>query len=187
MKNLLFIFVLLGFISHPSYAYQSIIEQIDEFNANVIFMRHALAPGFGDPVNFNVQDCKSQRNLNDAGREQAQNIGQFFLKNKIIFTEILTSEWCRCIDTALEMNIGVPTSFDGLSSFFQGHVNKSDVIKKLNIKLDNLSSESLTLMITHQVVIAEITSISPPSGGIILYNSKNKTSKEFKIADHDQN
>ena len=42
-------------------------------------------------------------------------------------------------------------------------------------------------MITHQVVIAEITSISPPSGGIILYNSKNKTAKEFKITDYDQN
>ena len=57
----------------------------------------------------------------------------------------------------------------------------------LNVKLDNLSSKSLILMITHQVVIAEITSISPPSGGIILYNSKNKTAKEFKITDYDQN
>ena len=187
MKHLLSILILFGFISQVSYASQPIIEKIDEINANVIFMRHALAPGFGDPVNFNLQDCKSQRNLNDAGIEQAQNIGQFFLKNKIIFTEILSSEWCRCIDTALEMNIGATSTFEGLNSFFQGHVNKSDVIKKLNIKLDNLSSKSLILMITHQVVIAEITSISPPSGGIILYNSKNKTAKEFKITDYDQN
>ena len=187
MKHLLSILILFGFISQVSYASQPIIEKIDEINANVIFMRHALAPGFGDPVNFNLQDCKFQRNLNDAGIEQAKNVGQFFLKNKIIFTEILSSEWCRCIDTALEMNIGASSTFEGLNSFFQGHVNKSDVIKKLNIKLDNLSSKSLILMISHQVVIAEITSISPPSGGIILYNSKNKTAKEFKITDYDQN
>ena len=90
MKHLLSILILLGFISQASYASQPIIEKIDEINANVIFMRHALAPGFGDPINFNLQDCKSQRNLNDAGIEQAQNIGQFFLKSLLrIFEDVL--------------------------------------------------------------------------------------------------
>ena len=184
MKYIFFILILV-ILSHSSYANQTIIDQIDEISANVIFMRHALAPGSGDPKNFNLQDCQSQRNLNDAGKEQAHKIGKFFLKNKIVFTEILTSEWCRCIDTAREMNIGLSKTFDGLNSFFQGYSNKSYVIKKLNIKLGKLSTKSIILMITHQVVIAEITNKSPLSGGIILYNSKSKIAKEFNITDLD--
>ncbi len=77
-----------------------------DISANVIFLRHALAPGFGDPDNFIKQDCSTQRNLSNEGRLQARLIGHYLKASKISFSEILTSEWCRCIDTTKELNLG---------------------------------------------------------------------------------
>ena len=70
----------------------------------MIFLRHSWAPGWGDPENFTIDDCSTQRNLSDEGVLQART--KFFLINQIEFSEILTSEWCRCKDTINEMNIG---------------------------------------------------------------------------------
>ena len=60
-------------------------KEINEINANVIFLRHSWAPGFGDPENFKIDDCSTQRNLSDEGVFQAKKIGKFFLTNKIKF------------------------------------------------------------------------------------------------------
>ena len=81
-------------------------KEINKINANVIFLRHSWAPGWGDPENFKIDDCSTQRNLSDDGVLQARKIGKFFLINQIEFSEILTSEWFRCKDTVKEMNIG---------------------------------------------------------------------------------
>ena len=67
---------------------------------NLIFIRHAYAPGGGDPDNFDIKDCTTQRNLNDVGREQSKKIGKFFKENKIPIDLVISSEWCRCKETA---------------------------------------------------------------------------------------
>ena len=66
----------------------------------LIFIRHAYAPGGGDPDNFDISNCVSQRNLNKEGVEQAKIIGKFFLKNHMESNLVLSSEWCRCKQTA---------------------------------------------------------------------------------------
>ena len=66
----------------------------------IIFIRHALAPGFGDPENFDIKNCENQRNLNKVGIEQSKRIGIFFKKNSIPIDVVYASEWCRCKDTA---------------------------------------------------------------------------------------
>ena len=86
-------------------------------SANVIFLRHALAPGLGDPSDFIKEDCSTQRNLNEEGRSQARLLGDYLKKSNIRFSEILTSEWCRCIDTAKELDLGQWETFSGLNSF----------------------------------------------------------------------
>ena len=67
---------------------------------NLIFIRHAYAPGNGDPENFDINNCQTQRNLNDEGRVQSKNIGNFFKQNDIPINKIYSSEWCRCKETA---------------------------------------------------------------------------------------
>ena len=150
-------------------------------SANVIFLRHALAPGVGDPINFIKEDCSTQRNLNDTGRLQARLIGNYLRSTNLKFSQILTSEWCRCIDTAKELNLGQWTTFSGLNSFFQEYEKKDQVINKLQKKLDSLGYSDLALFVTHQVVISEQTGIMPRSGEMVLYNSITKQKARYMI------
>ena len=111
---------------------RSEIETVKKsISANVIFLRHALAPGLGDPSDFVKEDCSTQRNLNEEGRSQARLLGDYLKKSNIRFSEILTSEWCRCIDTAKELDLGEWETFSGLNSFFEGHEKKSHVMLSL--------------------------------------------------------
>ena len=150
-------------------------------SANVIFLRHALAPGVGDPKNFIKEDCSTQRNLNDKGRLQARLIGNYLRSTNLKFSQILTSEWCRCIDTAKELNLGQWTTFSGLNSFFQVYEKKDQVMNKLQKKLDSLGYSDLALFVTHQVVISEQTGIVPRSGEMVLYNSISKQKARYMV------
>ena len=150
-------------------------------SANVIFLRHALAPGIGDPENFIKVDCSTQRNLNDKGRLQARLIGNYLRSTNLRFSQILTSEWCRCIDTAKELNLGQWTTFSGLNSFFQVYEKKDQVMNKLQKKLDSLGYSDLALFVTHQVVISEQTGIVPRSGEMVLYNSITKQKARYMV------
>ena len=150
-------------------------------SANVIFLRHALAPGVGDPENFIKEDCSTQRNLNNKGRLQARLIGNYLRSTNLKFSQILTSEWCRCIDTAKELNLGQWTTFSGLNSFFQVYEKKEQVMNKLQKKLDSLGYSDLALFVTHQVVISEQTGIVPRSGEMVLYNSITKQKARYMI------
>ena len=71
-----------------------------EEGKKLIFIRHAYAPGSGDPSNFNIKNCATQRNLNQRGRDQAQKIKFFFEKNNVQVDHVVSSEWCRCKETA---------------------------------------------------------------------------------------
>ena len=180
--KLLFIvifFIFLIFL-RPVFSSDFFQKEINKINANVIFLRHSWAPGFGDPENFKTDDCNTQRNLSDDGVLQARKIGKFFLINQIEFSEILTSEWCRCKETINEMNIGDWKTFPGLNSFFQNFSKKNIVLPLLYDKLNNVKNDDFILLVTHQVVISEITNISPPSGGMVIYNTKNKKVKLIK-------
>ena len=169
------------FFLNAAYARSELETIRKSISANVIFLRHALAPGFGDPYNFKKQDCSTQRNLNNKGRLQARLIGHYLKAGKISFSEILTSEWCRCIDTAKELNLGKWETFSGLNSFFEGHEKKDKVMDKLRKKLNSLSHSDLILLITHQVVILEQTGIAPKSGEMVLYNSITKQKTRYMV------
>ena len=67
------------------------------FDGTVIFLRHALAPGNGDPANFNLKDCHTQRNLDETGRRQARGIGKRIAAANLNLVGIYSIEWCRCL------------------------------------------------------------------------------------------
>lgn len=152
---------------------------LEQSGANVVFMRHALAPGYGDPDNFTLGDCLTQRNLNESGRQQAAIIGRKFKNNNIVFDKILSSQWCRCKETAHYLNMGAWDEFTGLNSFFQGYADKQQTLRFLKKKLSTIPLDHLVLMVTHQVVIFEITGYAPASGGLIFYNTQSKKAGEW--------
>jgi phosphohistidine phosphatase SixA len=146
---------------------------IKKINGNVVFMRHAIAPGYGDPDNFKIGDCSTQRNLDDTGRSQARAIGKALSQSRIQFAEILSSEWCRCQETTALLGLGKWRTFEGLNSFFQAYADADATIPELQKKLATLKS-GVTLMVSHQVVISRITGVSPSSGGLVVYNTQTK-------------
>ena len=95
---------------------KDLLKQLTE-GGKLIFIRHAYAPGSGDPNNFNLNDCSTQRNLSNEGKNQAKNIGEFFRKNKIKIKKVISSEWCRCKDTS-SLAFGSFETKNFLNSFF---------------------------------------------------------------------
>ena len=163
-------------------AVDNLNEAVTTIDANVVFMRHALAPGFGDPDDFDLTLCRSQRNLSGAGQAQAKKIGVAIRKSIVNFKEVISSEWCRCKDTTALLNLGKWQTFEGLNSFFQDYAEKTLTLGVLQKKLDSIES-GFTLMVTHQVVINAITKNVVRSGELVAYNSKTKESLVFSLDD----
>ena len=161
-------------------AVDNLNEAVTTIDANVVFMRHALAPGFGDPDDFDLTLCRSQRNLSGAGQAQAKKIGVAIRKSIVNFKEVISSEWCRCKDTTALLNLGKWQTFEGLNSFFQDYADKTLTLGVLHKKLDSIES-GFTLMVTHQVVINAITKNVVRSGELVAYNSKTKESFVFSL------
>ena len=139
----------------------------------IIFIRHALAPGSGDPSNFQLGDCNTQRNLNIKGIEQSKKIGLFFNQNNIPIDEVLSSEWCRCKDTAKYAFSNFKT-YTALNSFFSEKFqkNKDKQILELLKFLEKWNDKKNLILVTHYVVILEITN-QPVSSGEIVILDKN--------------
>ena len=158
-----------------------------ETRGTVIFFRHALAPGYGDPTNFQVDDCATQRNLDQRGREQSKQIGDVFKSLDFATDTVHSSPWCRCLETARLMDIGEVESFEGLGSFFEGHVDRQVTLKLLSDKLSTISNrdESPAIMVTHQVVISAITKLVTSSGEGILYDPKRDRSLRIRLTEND--
>ena len=147
---------------------KKLLSQLEE-GGKLIFIRHAYAPGSGDPNNFNLNDCSTQRNLSNEGREQSKYIGEFFKKNKISIDKVLSSEWCRCKETAkIAFKNFSTNSF--LNSFFSFEYvkNKDKQIKMLNDYVKKFKSEKNLILVTHYVLIFEVLNYAPSSGEIVV-------------------
>ena len=174
MYKFLTIFLIFGlsnFVTRAHADNNGIQEIIKNIDANVIFMRHALAPGIGDPTNFKIGDCSTQRNLNQVGITQAVLIGKQLKENSIQFDKVYSSYWCRCYQTASLLDIGLVHKFSGLNSIFQNFVPRKETLKKLEQKLFELPSSSLVIFVTHQVNIQAITKKNVISGGMVAFNT----------------
>ena len=171
-KTLLSIFTILFLIISEANANQNIIKNLKE-GGKIIFIRHALAPGSGDPENFDLNDCKTQRNLSSKGIEHSKRLGIFFLKNKIPIDIVLSSEWCRCKDTA-KYAFGNYKTFTALNSFFSHKFqkNKYRQMKDLRRYLKNWRSDKNLILITHYVTILEIINKTSSSGEILITDTK---------------
>lgn len=177
MYKFLTIFLIFGlsnFVTRAHADNNGIQEIINNIDANVIFMRHALAPGIGDPTNFKIGDCSTQRNLNQVGITQAVLIGKQLKENSIQFDKVYSSYWCRCYQTASLLDIGLVHKFSGLNSIFQNFVPRNETLKKLEQKLFELPSSSLVIFVTHQVNIQAITKKNVISGGMVAFNTSTK-------------
>lgn len=135
---------------------------------HVALMRHALAPGIGDPENFRLDDCATQRNLSQTGKDQAVKIGARLKESGIVNADVFTSQWCRCLETAELLGFGPPEPLPALNSFFRDFEKKEVQTEALSSWLQSQSLERPLILVTHQVNITAFSGIFPDSGEIVL-------------------
>ena len=141
----------------------------------IALMRHALAPGTGDPVNFSVDQCETQRNLSAEGRQQAQDIGNYLRTKGITQATVLSSEWCRCNETAQLLGIGNVSPAPMLNSFFQDRSTADSQTNQLRHAIEDWlgKPDAVRLLVTHQVNISALTGEYAGSGDILIVTITN--------------
>lgn len=135
---------------------------------HMALMRHAQAPGTGDPSGFQLDDCTTQRNLAEAGRQQAQQIGQAFRDRRIKIARVLSSRWCRCLATATLLDLGPVEPFPILDSFFQRRERGTAQTAALRRFVSKVHTGPSLILVTHQVNITALTQVFPRSGEIVV-------------------
>lgn len=138
---------------------------------HVVVIRHALAPGVGDPPHFQIEDCGTQRTLNDPGRAQARRIGDIFRRNGIAVARMYSSQWCRCLDTARLMNLGPVGEMQDLNSFFGKHERReaqTAALKSWIAAADLSPTAGPVVLVTHQVNIRALTGKPAAFGEMIV-------------------
>lgn len=138
---------------------------------HVLLIRHADAPGFSDPPGFKVTECSTQRNLGERGRKQARALGEWLRQQGITSARVLSSPWCRCMDTATLMALGPVQAAPALGSFFQNmgqSAERTASLKKLLAEQLKASSRQPLILVTHQVNISAFTGASVGQGDVML-------------------
>ena len=155
-------------INNSAFSDDKILNSLKE-GKKLIFIRHAIAPGNGDPNNFDISDCSTQRNLDINGIKQSKKIGLFFKNNKIKIDKVLSSQWCRCKDTAKYAFKNFET-FDALNSFYDERFSKNETkqINDLKKYVKKWNSDKNLVLVTHFVVISSILNTVSSSGEIII-------------------
>ncbi|MBP0614806.1 histidine phosphatase family protein [Jiella sp. KSK16Y-1] len=134
-----------------------------------ILMRHAIAPGTGDPSNFTLGDCKTQRNLSAGGRAQAARIGEELKDNAVPIDVVLTSQWCRARDTADQLRYRPVEDEPALNSFFAGRGDRKAQTAALKQRITALDmAGQKAVLVSHQVNITALTGVYPSSGEIVV-------------------
>lgn len=138
---------------------------------HVLLMRHADAPGYGDPKNYQISQCSTQRNLGDLGRKQAKAIGDWLSKQGIQQAKVYSSPWCRCVDTATLLNKGEVKKELALGSFFDDMSQAKKQTEELTkfIAVERKQSPNIPIiMVTHHVNIQSYVGEVVNSGDMVL-------------------
>ena len=146
-----------------------------------VLLRHAIAPGYGDPANFDVHDCAKQRNLSKAGIQQAKRIGQLFKKHAITTAQVYSSQWCRCLDTAHHLMLGEVIPLPILNSFFSTPDLAIQQTSQLKNWLNDQDFNQVIVLVTHQVNITALSGVFPSSGELVIM--KRLGTDHFQVID----
>ena len=168
MRKLASIAFLILFCASPTFSDEKILNSLYE-GGKIIFIRHAIAPGNGDPTDFKINDCSTQRNLSQSGIDQSKLIGLFFKENNIKIDKVFSSEWCRCKDTA-EIAFKNYKTFKALNSFYDPKFveNEKKQIKDLKKFIKEWDSDKNIIFVTHYVVILSLLNMGVSSGEIVV-------------------
>ena len=138
----------------------------------VVLIRHTLTdPGFGDPQGFRLEDCSTQRNLSEEGREHAKRIGAAFRLHRIPVERVLSSAWCRCVETA-SLAFGAPELSAPLANLFGRSEARQKAVEELTAMVAEHRSAGNLVLVTHGSTILALTRIPVNMGEIMVLTPK---------------
>ncbi|HRD89180.1 MAG: histidine phosphatase family protein [Candidatus Accumulibacter sp.] len=138
----------------------------------ILMLRHAHAPGFGDPPDFVIGDCSTQRNLDAGGRAQARRLGDRLRAVGLAKASVFSSQWCRALETARLLDLGPVVPLPALNSFFERPDDRQMILDGLRAFLARLPVDGQpVILVTHQVVVNAFTQATPPAGGGSVFQS----------------
>jgi len=143
------------------------LQRLGEPRTHAI-MRHAIAPGTGDPASFTLGDCATQRNLDDRGRSQARAIGAALRAAGVSVTKVLSSQWCRSAETARLLDLGPVSEAPALNSFFADRSTRDAQTEATRRLLAALPDGETAVLVSHQVNITALTGVYPRSGEVVV-------------------
>jgi phosphohistidine phosphatase SixA len=138
---------------------------------HVLLMRHALAPGIGDPEGYRLDDCNTQRTLNAAGKAQAGRIGLWLKQQGVASAQVFSSPWCRCLETARLLKLGTPTTESSLGSFFSSAGDGQTATRDLEALMARTKAQmgkNPLVLVTHHVNILAYIGENIDSGEMVL-------------------
>jgi broad specificity phosphatase PhoE len=149
----------------------------------ILLMRHANAPGVGDPPGMRLGDCSTQRNLDEAGRTQARNWGLTLRRQGLRVGAVWSSQWCRAMETATLMQLGKVEPKPEFNSFFDDRSRAREAIEKARQALLTSNTSGLLVVVTHQVVITGLTEVFPSSAeAVVLLRRSNGLAVAGRLA-----
>lgn len=131
-------------------------------------LRHATAPGIGDPPGFRLEDCRTQRLLSSRGRREARRIGEELREHGVQIDAIYSSQWCRCLQTAELLALGPVRPLPPLNSFFAQPEREDEQTAELREWIARQRPEGTIVLVTHQVNITALTALLPEPGDVIV-------------------
>ena len=135
----------------------------------VALVRHARAPGAGDPPGFRLGDCSTQRNLSAEGREQAKALGARFVAERVQVARVLSSRWCRALDTASIAFGDKVEQVPALDSFFgdpRARESQTEALRRLVAEWS--AHDSVLVLVTHQVNVTALTGSSVGEAEVLV-------------------
>jgi len=134
----------------------------------VVLLRHGLTePGVGDPPGFKLGDCRTERNLNAEGRAESKRLGEAFRRRNIPVTQVLSSEWCRCKDTA-ELAFGRYEVWRPLNNLFGRHENAAAQRGAILERASRFRGSGNLILVSHGSTIVQVAGINPAMGEMVV-------------------
>jgi broad specificity phosphatase PhoE len=166
----------LGAAAGSALADEALWQKLQE-GRYTILIRHTLAPGVGDPANFRIDDCSTQRNLSDEGRAQAKRIGDEFKSRQVPVGEVRSSQWCRCLETA-RLAFGRADPWPALNSNYHPGTQAENAGRNREV-IGEITASSPRggnrVLVSHNFNIRDLTGVSTASGEMVVVEAEGAT------------
>jgi phosphohistidine phosphatase SixA len=175
LAKLLVAFIAAATLLVPFNSSAEVASEQGKFGAQpyVILLRHAQAPGRGEPENFNLNDCSTQRSLSDRGRDEARELGNSLRSLGVHVTKVVASRWCRARQTAQLLNLG-PVEDNRVFDNLEVNKNRSQFLLESERRLiASWRGPGVLVVVTHSSNLSALAEVTPEPGSIIVVEPSN--------------